>query len=440
MKHTRRRGQLLGVACSLVLVAAACGGDHDATSGTEAPGAAAPTSAAPATSAAAEPQAVPGFDGTTIKLGVLTPLSGPVAILGKPLAAGNQLFWDYVNDELGGIAGKYKVELVQADSKYDPTTTAQQYNAVKNDVVMFQQVAGTPMVAALLEQLGIDGMVAVPASADALWVHQPNLAPLGAPYQIQTINGVAWYLTEGGGKGQTVCFAGHSDAAGDTAREGLEWVTRQLGVEIATEARFAASDTEFSAPVQQLQSAGCQVVALFGTPTTAAGVMGTAAQLGFAPKWIGNSPTFISALLKSPVLRYLQANFYLAAEGTAWGDESVPGMAQLVKHIAKYKPDQQPDQAFATGYVEAWAAYQILQAAVAAGDLGHEGIVSAMNGIDELDFGGLSGTYTYGPPENRDPPRTSTIFQVDPAVPGGLKTVASDYQADAATSYQFKSS
>src|SRR5215207_1432747 len=57
----------------------------------------------------------PGFDGKTIKLGVLTPLSGPVAVIGLPLTAGNQVYFDYVNKEQGGIAGKYQVELEQAD-------------------------------------------------------------------------------------------------------------------------------------------------------------------------------------------------------------------------------------------------------------------------------------------------------------------------------------
>ena len=51
-------------------------------------------------------QSGPGFDGTTIKLGVLTPLSGPVAVIGQPLTAGNQVYFDYVNSQ-GGIACKY---------------------------------------------------------------------------------------------------------------------------------------------------------------------------------------------------------------------------------------------------------------------------------------------------------------------------------------------
>src|SRR5688572_31371084 len=80
-----------------------------------------------------EVSAVPGFDGTTIKLGVLTPLTGPVAVIGLPLTAGNEVYYDAVNAK-GGVAGKYKIELVQEDTQYKPDVTVQKYNKLKGDV------------------------------------------------------------------------------------------------------------------------------------------------------------------------------------------------------------------------------------------------------------------------------------------------------------------
>ena len=60
---------------------------------------------------------------------MITPTSGTVALIGNPLTAGNQAYFDYVNEELGGIAGKYKIELVIRDSAYDPTKAGQEYAA-----------------------------------------------------------------------------------------------------------------------------------------------------------------------------------------------------------------------------------------------------------------------------------------------------------------------
>jgi branched-chain amino acid transport system substrate-binding protein len=53
----------------------------------------------------------------TIRIGLLHDLSGPFAGAGSvPLSIGAQLAIDYVNGK-GGVAGKYKVEPVPADSQ-----------------------------------------------------------------------------------------------------------------------------------------------------------------------------------------------------------------------------------------------------------------------------------------------------------------------------------
>src|SRR6516225_7171403 len=65
----------------------------------------------------------PGVDlnSKTISLGVLTPLSGPVAApIGIPLTKGEETYFDSVNAS-GGIGG-FKIKLVERDSKYDPAT------------------------------------------------------------------------------------------------------------------------------------------------------------------------------------------------------------------------------------------------------------------------------------------------------------------------------
>src|SRR5690606_27982596 len=130
--------------------------------------------------------------------------------------------FDYVNEELGGVAGKYPIELVIADSGYDPTKAGQEYAAMKDQVVLFAQLLGTPIVNAILEQLESDQIVASPASLDSFWVREPNLLPLGGPYQIQAINALNWYVEENG-EDKVLCSLIQDDPYGEAGQEGLDF-------------------------------------------------------------------------------------------------------------------------------------------------------------------------------------------------------------------------
>jgi ABC-type branched-subunit amino acid transport system substrate-binding protein len=424
----KRQGWLRWLALLVVagLTAAACGGgrsDDDDASGDEGEG--------------GEPAEVPGFDGDTIRLGVVTPTSGRVAVIGEPLTNGNRAYWDYVNEEEGGVAGRYQVELVIEDSAYDPPTAVQKYNQIKGDVVMFNQLLGTPIVNALLEQLNADNIVAQPASLDSFWVREQNLLPIGAPYQIQAINGLNWYVTEGGGEGDNICTLRQDDPYGEAGQEGVDFALEQLDLELAAEATFPVGNPDFTTQITQLQRARCDAVWLVSTPTDTGSALGKAAELGYTPQWLGQSPTWIGAFVDSPLISYLEENYVWVSEGPQYGDESVPGMAELIRIQETYAPDQEPDIYFNFGYLESRAVHQVLEAAVERGDLSHEGIVEAMNSIDELRFDGLFGDYGWGAPEDRDPPRASSIFRVNPDLPIGLELVVAEHEAPFAADFAF---
>jgi ABC-type branched-subunit amino acid transport system substrate-binding protein len=412
------------------LVTASCGGgrDDDDDAGGDSGG----------SEEAGTPAEVPGFDGETIRLGVVTPTSGPVAVIGEPLTAGNQAYWDYVNEELGGVGEQYPVELVIENSAYEAPTAVQKYNEIKGDVVMFNQLLGTPIVNALLEQLQGDDIVAQPASLDSFWVREQNLLPIGAPYQIQAINGIDWYVNDGGGSDSSkICILRQDDPYGEAGLEGVEFVLDALGMELISEATFPVGNPDFTAQMTQLQGDGCEVVWLTATPSDVGNALGKAAELGFAPQWLGQSPTWIGAFVESALLPYLEENYIWVSEGPEYGDDSVPGMSELLRIQETYAPDQAPDIYFNFGYLESKAVHQVLEAAVENGDLSREGIIEAMNSIDELTFDGLFGDYGWGEPDDRNPPRTSSIFEVDASKDIGLGLVVAEHEAPSAADFEF---
>lgn len=416
---------LVGTAVAFLLLASACGnGDDDTTTDTTAP------------DAPAELQPGPGFDGETITLGVLTPQSGLAEAIGTPLTAGNQTFLDRVNAE-GGIAGEYRVELAVRDTEYQAPVAVTQYNDIKNNVAMFVQVLGTAITDAVLPQLQSDGIFAGPATLDAFWIAEENLMPIGAPYQIQVINGMAYAIDNLDALDKTICTMTEDSPYGEAGIEGMEFAADFFGFEIANNQTFRLGDPAYTAQVNALNQAGCEIVWLTSLPTTTIPLITEANGVGFAPMWLANSPAWNAIIADGDLGPYLADNFLLMAEGPQWGDDSFPGMAQMLEDIAAYAPNQEPNIYFAFGYAQAWAAVQILEKAVELGDLSREGMIAASEQVGTLTFGELLGDFVYGPVEDRDPPRGTTVNKVDPASAetGFLVALETNLVTDAAEDY-----
>jgi ABC-type branched-subunit amino acid transport system substrate-binding protein len=403
------------------LIAAACGGngdDDDSSSGDDDSNAGKP------------PAATVGFDGTTIKLGVITPQTGLAGLIGKPLTDGNRAYFERIN-AAGGIGGKYKVELDVRDSQYSNEVAVQQYNASKANVAAYVQVLGTNIVQAMLPLLKTDGILAGPATLDSTWIAEQQLMALGAPYQIQVINAMDWWINQEGHEDSKVCMMRQDDPYGESGKEGLDFAAEQFDFTVTKDVTYGVADTDYSAQINQLKAAACEVVLLVGLPNATVGILGKAAETGFEPQWIGQGPNWINVLKGNA---YAQKNLVIATEGPEWGDTSVSGMAQLLEDVKAYFPEQAPDLYFLFGYAQAWSMAQILEKAVENGDLSRKGIIAAMNDVGTLDTGGLLSDYEYGGPDDRVFPRAGRIFSVDATV--GLKAKTDLYTSDAAKEFE----
>lgn len=390
-----------------------------------------------------EPAEAPGFDGETITVGILSPAEGSGTVgdfVGAPLTAGNQAYFDYYNETNGGIAGEYPIEVVSANTEYTADIALREYPDMVGDVSMFVQILGTPVVDALLPDLEDGCVLAAPASLDSKWVLEPNLLPIGAPYEMQVINGLDWYYNEEGSTDEVLCVAAQDDEYGDVGVRGVEFAADNLGIEPATTVRFPAPvedrpEQTFEAEVTELQNNDCEVVFWAGLATdTNAFADAVTESGGFEPTIIGQSPGWIS-LYADVGNEYLFENAYFVVEGGQWGDESVEGMDLAMELLEDYAPEEQtPDIYFSFGSYQAMATIQLLEKAVELGDLSREGIMRALTEVGTLDFHGLYGEYPHGLPEDRVPPRANSITQPNRELGGengtGLEVLAQDYRAE----------
>ncbi|MDX6522988.1 MAG: hypothetical protein QOI17_501, partial [Gaiellales bacterium] len=132
----------------------------------------------------------PGVNTTakTIALGVLSPLSGPVALIGKPLTNGQLAYFNSIN--AGGGLGGYKVNLVERDDQYSPQLHVQFFNEIVGQVAMIGQSLGSPTTLAIQSSADSAGIVIGAATQSSSWVTDKVMAVIGTPYAVDVANGV----------------------------------------------------------------------------------------------------------------------------------------------------------------------------------------------------------------------------------------------------------
>ena len=385
---------------------------------------------------AGDPEATTGFDGETITLGFLTDQSGPLAILGVPLAAGSQAYWDYVNEELGGVGGRYRVELELGDTKDDSATAVQEYQKLKDDVVLIAEVLSTPPTQAVLEFLKEDGMVAVPGSLAGVWANEINLLPAGSAYDFEMINIADWFVNDSGlGDASSVaCVVSVDDLYGQSTLGALEYAAGELGFELAVKETIQRTQTDFSAVVASLDGAGCEAVYAITVPSEQHALMAESLSQGFEPIWLGALPSYLNLLAGTAPERY--ANFYVALDTPGFDATDVVGMANFLDRWGTYG-DGDPNTFHLSGYFQQIAVHALLEKAVELGDLSREGVLAARAQLGEVELDGLADNYVYGTPgDDQDPASASRIFVFDPEAPPNLLSELAEVDSELNAGYE----
>src|SRR5438105_3090289 len=355
----------------------------------------------------------PGVDVTnkTITLGILSPYTGPVADpIGIPLANGVKAYFDHVNDN-GGVDG-FKVKFLEEDTQYNPQLEVQKYNQIHNQVAMIADSLGTPTTFAIKDLAAADHMLVSGATLSSALAREKYLVLVGTPYRLQVENAFDYVVNKVGVQNPATGIIYQNDEYGQDGLTGYKEAIAAYHLNDVGQASYAATDTTFTAQVLQMKKAGAKYVFLTTLPTVTATIIGTAFQLGYSPQWILQSPAFALGLFGVKALVPLLNRAWLVAQGAAWGDTSVPGMAQLLQDVQKYFPSQKPDGYFEFGYTESEITYAILKKALDNGDITRDGLFNAFQSLKTVNLMGLYPPVTYGSsPNERVLPRDPVIYQ-----------------------------
>jgi ABC-type branched-subunit amino acid transport system substrate-binding protein len=378
----------------------------------------------------------------TVTLGVLTPLSGPAALIGKPLTAGQQAYFSYLNAH-GGISG-WKVSLDIKDDQYNPQLHVQDYNQIIGNVAFIGQSLGSPTTQAIESQAQQSSVILGTAAQSSAFVNQPVNAVIGTPYAIDVANAL-YYLTHTlGKKNAKVGIVYQNDAYGADGMKGYLAAKAAYHFDDVAHASYAVTDTSFTSQALAMKNAGAKYVVVTAIPTAAATLIGTAAAIGYHPQWILQGPAWSEYLMtstgaaggKATAVEKAMVGAWVLGFAAAWGDTSVPGMSQFLAIQKHYDPAQVPDGYFMYGYCMAEMEAKLLAKAIASKNLTRAGLLSAKEHLGTVSFGGLIPTATYTP-ANGPADRETDIGEVDLTSPGFVKIVEPYFESPAASSMTF---
>ncbi|MDT0612643.1 ABC transporter substrate-binding protein [Streptomyces lancefieldiae] len=375
-------------------------------------------------------KAGPGVSDKAIKLGALTDLTGPYATLGKSIVQAQQMWADETN-AAGGICGR-KVEIVVKDHGYDVQKAVTAYADIAPDVVALPQVIGSPVVAALLDDIQRDHILTFPQAWAASLLGKDSIQVLGTTYDLDMIAAVDFLTrTKKVAKGDTIGHVYFEGDYGANALEGSEWAAEQAGMKVVGQ-KIKATDTDLSAQVSALKKAGVKAVLISAGPAQTASLAGVAAARGLKAPIVSSAPGYSPQLMKTPAAPALAAMVHVASAAPAVSSD-LPGVRKMVASYNKKYPGQPVDSGVLSGYNAAQLLGADLKKACEGGSLTREAVVKAHRSQSNADTG-------LGTPQNftdvsAPASRSTYVLKPDAKAVGGLVGVEEAHQAPGIDAY-----
>ncbi len=381
------------------------------------------------------PEAVDKAKGC-IYLGSISDLTeGPFKALGVPITESQKAFWKRVNTA-GGI-GAYEVDVTKyvKDNKYNPQIHNEVYAEIKPDVLGLAQTLGSPTTAAILADLKSTGMVGVPASWTSAWAFEDVILESGTNYCFESMNSVDFGAETL--KAKSVVALHFPGDYGDDAAAGTKLAAEANGMTF-TDIPTAPGQENQGAAIQKLIAAKPDLVILTTGPTEAATIVGGAAQNGFKGQFIGTSPTWNPALLKSPAAPALTALYRQSGPWAPYGADTA-GHKALAESLDQAMFKAAPNDGYTAGWVWSYPMKAALQKAVDSKDLTRAGLLAAVKSLETVDYEGMlpeaAGKFSGEPNERVF--RQSIISKVNPSAPTGVSVEKDFFTGKTAEKHQF---
>ena len=297
-----------------------------------------------------------------VKVGVIEPLSGPVAASGNYVRMGAEIARDWINAK-GGVLGR-KIELLIEDNKSDPkeAATAAEKLIVRDKVSVIMGAWGSSMTLAAMPKLaeyGVPMVVETSSAASITKQGNPWIFRISPPSEMEAL-GLEKYLKEFGIK-QADFLAVNTDwGRGSVAAFGD--LLKKSGASVGAVEFMDQSATDMNAQITKVKAGSADTLFLTTSVEQITLVLKQAQEQRLTRKVITTGGS------SSPSQLIKQAG--AAAEGT-----------YHILFFLPWFPEAMPDGKLAKAFVDEWAKRGHPFEGLTEGFRGHDGVLTAVEGI-----------------------------------------------------------
>jgi branched-chain amino acid transport system substrate-binding protein len=334
-----------------------------------------------------------GATDTEIKIGNITPYSGPASaygVIGKTEAA----YFNKINAE-GGINGR-KINFISYDDAYSPPKTVEQARKlVESDEVLFIfNPLGTPPNSAIQKYMNTKKVPQLFVATGATKWNDPKEFPwtMGWQPNYQSESRIyAKYILKEMPNAKIAILYQNDDYGKDYVRGLKDGLGAKAATMIVAEESYETSQPTIDSSIVKLKSTNADVFFNVTTPKFAAQAIKKMAEIEWKPlHLLNNVSSSIGSVMKPAGVEngqgVISSNYLKDTSDPQWKDDA--GMKAFDEFLAKYFPEgNRVDSSVMYGYTVAQGIVHVLKAC---GDnLTRENVMKQAASIKNLELGGL---------------------------------------------------
>jgi len=358
-----------------------------------------------------------------LKIGITTPSTGKAAEKGAPMGHGNLDAVEYINTELGGVAG-YPIEVVWLDNAYDAAKVVTIVKRFMDEGCLMYSTSSSAMMTASMEIANRAEFPGLACFTSPILYRPPQHIYGQLPDYGDDALAFATYFMQNIWKGPgKPRMALHllNNSTGYGARDAFRAKADELGIEIVSTDEHTTTTASEMESLTRIKALNPDVLYISSTPAPTAIIIKNAVDLGMYPGIVigcGHA-SFTKALVDIAGADIVEG-VYGVFPTANWGDD-VPGMAKVIEYCQRLHPKDAENLDYVTSWAQSLVMAEILRVALenvgydvlAKGDVESWRAVETQ-GIQKLkdfDVGGLHGPVSYTSGDNRLA-KSVRVFQV----------------------------